>query len=359
MAAGNQVASEKVYQSLDSFGDVSKSPKPEQAEPEGADRAAVLEGSKSHYLETSDYSVHKQQLHERLGRLGKGHARALSMAGYIGGLDKNHHVQSDKIAGKLASCGAWLVFREWLRSGTIKLKGGMFCQQHTLCPLCAQLRAGKMVGKYAEQFEKVAASYTLTRATFTVKDGPNLVERLKHLQKAFGLLMAKARRARSGGRNKTEFSKFVGGVISYEVKRGKNSGLWHPHGHSINLQDGKIDIEALRDEWQQATGDSRNLELRVVHGDKIGAFCEVFKYAMKFSDMTLKDNWEASRSLARKKLLRSWGILRGVKPSDDLTDEGEESGPYINRFFRYSTASQNYRCQSIEHCKGDNHEQAK
>jgi hypothetical protein len=335
MAPVNQGAIEKVYHCIEP----SQAPANEQARAVARARAGSPEVGAGHYLDTRAYSVDKGELFKRLGRLGKGHARALQMAGFIGQQEEKHHHKAEK----LRSCGAWLIMRELLRTGRFKLQQGMFCHQHTLCPLCAQLRAGKLVGKYAELVQKVIGTRKLSVLTFTVKSGEDLVERLKHLQKNVGKLMSKARRARSGGRDKTEFSKFVGGVISYEVKRGKGSGLWHPHGHALCLQEEKVDIAELRDEWHRETKDSVNVDLRLVKGDPIKAFLEVFKYAMKFGDMTLEDNWLAARCLARKKLLRSWGSLRGVKMPDKLTDDDcAGDGKYIDRFFRYVHAMQSY-----------------
>ena len=48
---------------------------------------------------------------------------------------------------------------------------------------------------------------------------------------------------------------------------------------------------------------------------------EVFKYAVKFSDLTLADNWHAAQILKGKRLLNSFGSFRGVDIPDSLLDE--------------------------------------
>ena len=48
---------------------------------------------------------------------------------------------------------------------------------------------------------------------------------------------------------------------------------------------------------------------------------EVFKYALKFSDMELADNWEAFQTLKAKRLVDNFGLFRGVQVPDDLTDD--------------------------------------
>ena len=40
---------------------------------------------------------------------------------------------------------------------------------------------------------------------------------------------------------------------------------------------------------------------------------EVFKYAVKFSDLSLDDNWHAAQLLKGKRLLNSFGLFRGVE----------------------------------------------
>jgi len=262
------------------------------------------------------------------------------MACYI---EKHANPVHGRRVDKLRSCGAWLVFRHYLETGKFKLSQGMFCQQHLLCPLCAQLRAGRLVAKYWERFQQVLGKSQLTRLTLTIKNGPDLRERFQHFVRSLNQLMAKARRARNGGRNVSEFSKFRGGVLSIETKIGEGSQQWHVHGHGLCLQDCKVDIAALRDEWKRTTGDSHNVDLRLVYDDPVGAFCECMKYAMKFADLPLADNWDAFGALGGKRLLRPWGALWGVKEPDDLTDDiSQDEGPHVDRFFRYLRGGRRY-----------------
>lgn len=337
MAPEKQDASEKVYQSLESINTLSKPPDPEHASREAGARGRRLEEAKSPYcLDTSGQSVHKSNFHRRLGRLGQGHARALQMAAYIQKRDSRR-------SSKLRTCGALLAFRNYIQSGEFKLSQGMFCSQHLLCPVCAQLRAGRSVTKYFERVQLVVGKSRITHAIATVKDGPSLKERFNHAVSSFNTLLQKARKARSGGRHVTEFSKVRGGVASIEIKRGANSKTWHPHIHAILLQDEKIDMQALWNEWATITGDSTNFKIYATRGDPLAAFCEVFKYAMKFSEMTVSDNWEAFGALSGKRLLRPFGALWGVKVPEELTDEGlKEDLPYIEYWFRYLHSSKSY-----------------
>lgn len=62
---------------------------------------------------------------------------------------------------------------------------------------------------------------------------------------------------------------------------------------------------------------------------------EVFKYAVKFSDLSLADNWEAAQLLKGRRLLNSFGLFRGVVIPESLLDEPLDDLPYWDRFYRY------------------------
>ena len=75
-------------------------------------------------------------------------------------------------------------------------------------------------------------------------------------------------------RQHVEFAKAVGGVHSIEVKRGKGSGLWHPHVHMIWLCHEAPDQAKLRQEWEGWAGDSWSCKVVPFHSqeDLIGGF---------------------------------------------------------------------------------------
>lgn len=62
---------------------------------------------------------------------------------------------------------------------------------------------------------------------------------------------------------------------------------------------------------------------------------EVFKYAVKFSDLTLADNWHAAQVLKGKRLLNSFGLFRGVQIPESLLDEPLDDLPFWDRFYRF------------------------
>lgn len=270
----------------------------------------------------------------RADRYGKHRQRALQMADFCGG-EQPHR------ADKLRGCGAFLQFRNYFTLGQVRLTAGHFCQQDKLCGLCACRRGGRYLRAYVEKTQAVLAEQKLTPylVTLTVKDGADLGERVQHLLSSHRKLMDHRRDAlknRSRGYDSAETAATcaVGGVGSCEVKRGKNSGLWHPHWHAIWLCDQPPSAAALSAEWLMITGDSHVVDVRPFDfvaessdaGDgatweqMAGDFCEVFKYALKLGDLALQDNWDAFLQLQRKRMIEPFGCLRGVEVPEDLKD---------------------------------------
>ena len=172
----------------------------------------------------------------------------------------------------------------------------------------------------------------------TVRDGANLIQRFDHLR---GVMrkMTQARRDYLKAPDKrphVEFAKAVGGVHSIEVKRGKGSGLWHPHVHMIWLCHEAPDQAQLRKEWEGWAGDSWSCKVVPFHNDAdlLGGFQEVFKYALKFSEMAPADNWEAFQKLSGHRLVDSFGCLRGVVIPDEL-DEPIEAEDFEEMLYRW------------------------
>lgn len=276
----------------------------------------------------------------RLERYHEAHQRAMRMAHYAMELGQS------KIALKLKYCGHWLVFRHYFTVDKVKLRAGNFCQKHLICPLCAIRRANKFLKAYMHKVEQLRVSDPSLNAymvTLTVKDGEHLPERILHLRNAMRR-MTQARRdyLKAPLKNRyVEFSKALGGVYSVEIKRGSNSALWHPHVHMIWLSYDEPDRYKLSKEWHNWTGDSFIVDVTPFHDQDniVSGFQEVFKYALKFSELTPEDNWEAYKFLSSKRLVDSFGLLRGIVVSEDLTDEPLDDLPFIEMVYLWMMRS--------------------
>lgn len=177
----------------------------------------------------------------------------------------------------------------------------------------------------------------ISMLNFTIKDVDKLTDGMDILNRSFrGLYNTPQRRDYWNER-------FPGGIRSLEVKRGKNSGLWHPHLHCLVLQpsDYTKDYDWLKDNWEKVTrreykktiGDdvkkAGSVWIKNVTGENLlQSVCETLKYILKPEDSLYsdKDNlWEAWNSLKGKRQVNTWGLLRGLsKKVDEDIDSKEE-----------------------------------
>jgi hypothetical protein len=274
-----------------------------------------------------------EALPARLSRYGKAKKGALDVADYMDTLPE-HQPTSRRVR----SCGDYLVFRHYFTIDAVRLHGAQLCCKHLLCPLCAIRRGSKALKAYLDRLEVIRASKPSLKpflVTLTVKDGPDLEERFKHLAKSQHELWKRKRRGRG-----SVLDGVAGAVWSYEIKRGKGSGLWHPHLHMIALAESMPDADALSREWHNITGDSFIVDVRPIdQEDPVSGFMEVFKYAVKFSDQPPKDTLHAWLTLRGKRLLASAGDFRGVEVPEDLMDDETalDDLPFATLFYRFMT----------------------
>lgn len=280
-----------------------------------------------------------ENLGERIARYGKAHSRTVEMRDHLRAVDST---QALKAVASLASCGNYLHFREYFTVGKVRLHNATFCKQHLICPLCAIRRGAKSLGAYLARWEVIRAErpdlkpYLLT---LTVKNGDDLEERHAHLTKSLRKLMHRRRDYIAGVARApwTELCKAEGGVYTHE-QTNKGNG-WHPHTHMIILAASEPSQSAISAEWHRITGDSMIVDCRPITGGESGdyseGFMEVFKYAVKFSDLSLEDNWHAAQVLKGKRLLNSFGLFRGVEVPESLLDEPLDSLPFWDRFYRF------------------------
>lgn len=274
-------------------------------------------------------------LGERIARYGTAHARTLLMLEHLQGAPSH---EATKTAARLATCGNYLHFREYFTVGKVRLHNATFCKQHLVCPLCAIRRGAKALGAYLTRWQVIQAERPELKPyllTLTVKNGDDLEERQAHLSRSLRKLMDHRRNFNAGVARApwTELCKAQGAVYTLELTN-KGNG-WHPHCHMIVLAASAPSQSDLSAEWHKITGDSMIVDCRPITGDPSEGFMEVFKYAVKFSDLSLQDNWEAAQVLKGKRLLNSFGLFRGVEIPESLLDEPLDDLPYWDRFYRY------------------------
>ena len=273
----------------------------------------------------------------RIARYTRAKKRAYVMRDYLQGEPAHDAV---KARAGLSACGEWLHFREYYTVDKIRLHAASFCKQHLICPLCAIRRGAKALAAYLARYEVIRAErpdLSPYLVTLTVKNGPDLAERFQHLHESLRLLLARRRRFDAGSRGApwTELCLAEGAVYTFEVTN-KGNG-WHPHVHMIALCTREPSQEALRSEWERITADSFMVDVRAFHAlqEPVEGFMEVFKYAVKFAELSPEDNWHAAQVFKGRRLLGSFGLFRGVEIPESMTDEPLDGLPYVDRFYRF------------------------
>ena len=250
---------------------------------------------------------------------------------------------------RILACGDWLKFRHYYTVAQIKLAGASFCKKHLVCSLCGIRRASRLMASYLDRYSvirKKNPELSAHLATLTVKNSHDLGEVLTHLLDSLRTL----HRRRSRANQPSIMHTVQGGVYSVELTHDEQTG-WHPHVHAIWLSsDPEIFDQAatyrLRDEWKQITGDSFMCDIRAIRAEQqisddidphAGGFAEVFKYAMKPSELGADRLIEALPHLLGKRLIGSFGLFRGVPEPDNLADDltGLDELPYYEFLARF------------------------
>ena len=280
-------------------------------------------------------------LARRLERYGTAKNRNCEMADHL--VREGHR----DLADRLYACGSYLRFRYYLSHQQTRLIESRSCDVALLCPLCAIRRSARLLRRYLERCTYLASAHDFYLVTLTVKNGPDLTERYTHLLSSWKRITQRAKKGYGA------FATASGAFGSIEVT--KSGHGWHPHMHMVwaipkgmsLLRWGKG--SQLSKDWMAATGDSC-----IVHAERIGAaggiplgcaggadplvsaLCEVLKYSLKFSSLSLSDNLEAYWMLKGKRLTRAYGCFWGLEIPDEPLDDSQLDGPFLEWLFCYA-----------------------
>ncbi len=273
-------------------------------------------------------------------------------------------LEVQKLEGDLCGCGNWMLFRHYYKIDLVRLANIKTCKKPLMCQLCAIRRASKSLQAYLNRFEVIVAEKPDLKPyflTLTVTNGNDLKERFEHLKSSFNKYNLRRRKFLFSGKGFCELNKVHGAVYSYEFTN-KDNG-WHPHLHILclcnpnDLPDFPIggtgkqkSNSKLSLEWGKITKDSFIVDFRPIDG--INGFIEVFKYALKFSDLSPELNYEAYRILKGKRLTGAFGLFRGVTVPEEMTDDLIKDQPYMELFYKYTRSG--YSLTGTKKVDGEN-----
>ena len=249
-----------------------------------------------------------------------------------------------KAASKLSGCGQFLLFRNYYTLDQVKLEKFHVCNQHLLCPMCAGIRAARSMNRYIPAIDVLMRQNPRLKPvllTLTVKNGEDLQERFEHLTRSFRTLLQRYRDFKKKGWGFNQFCKIDGGFYTTEYTYNEKTKQWHPHIHIFALINDWIDQEELAETWHDITHDSYIVDVRRVKKTKehgySKAVAEVCKYALKFSDLSLENTWEAFLVLKGKRLTGSFGSMHGIKIPDTATPDEmpKEELPYLAMLYHF------------------------
>lgn len=256
-----------------------------------------------------------------------------------------------KLSLSLRGCRNQLLFRAWHdKEDRITLAKMHSCKQSRLCPLCAVAWANQHAVAVMDRAEIIRRDRPDLRGyfvTLTVQNGASLDETYRHLVGSTSVMTQRIRDNRKGSNRCTAMAGVVGGVASYEIKRGAGSGLWHPHVHALWWSDRALDAAAVREEWREITRDSHIVDVQEIDPTDPKSILEICKYALKHGELSLADNLFAAIVLRHRRLFRTYGIMYGIKPdpSCDIDETTVYDGPFTELLYEYVSGS--YALRSV------------
>lgn len=231
-------------------------------------------------------------------------------------------------ADVMQSCSSVVYVCECAACQAKHFAGTQRCRKR-FCLVCAHHRSMSYVAKMLERIMPLVESgCDMHMLTMTIRDQEDLADQIGKLKDAWRKIQHDDKTIRRKFKER-----FIGGFRSFEVKIGRNSGLWHAHMHAIVLTPpGKFekDYEWLMPAWKKHTGGNGSIEIHKVkkrQGQNWGilkAIIETVKYVTSPDKMTtsIPDDRFAEMYLFMKgfRAFNSWGVLRGVVKEAEEVD---------------------------------------
>lgn len=255
------------------------------------------------------------------------------------------------------NCGSWLYFRNYYRKLEVKLHTANFCKKDKLCSACASRRAFKQIQKITQLLEENEA--------LKKKNWYYIVLPVKHNKdESFSVVFERLRQALQNMRTriktnkrtkkKSFFNAFDGMFYSYEVTKTVNG--WNCHVNLLGATSENIPLsklgkssinESLMNEWMHYTDNQSYIhniaKVEMNHDNAIKNLFEVFKYILKFQDLSNEDLAQVYQETYRKRMLGAIGCFYNMKVEEVEFEDEVIDTEFIEMIYKYHQKSNQYR----------------
>ena len=189
-----------------------------------------------------------------------------------------------------------------------------------LCPYCSRRRSRKIINKYLPAMMDFSKTYEPVFLTLTqTHQEETFVESNERIMESFRKLI----------RRDFWEAHFAGGSWSLESTIDEKQ-LYHTHLHLIVFRKKFCDVDQLREEWKEVTGDSHVLRIERLT-DLESGLREVFKYVTKVDEKLTAPKLKEILDAKGMKLFGTFGKFRNfatkfnrLHRSDNETEEETE-----------------------------------
>jgi len=309
----------------------------------------------SQHLTSDSYEKIKNTIYKYVESKNK----TSSFVQYVKSSNKYTQNITENLLNEINGCGSWLEFRNYYEVDKTKLHNANFCKKDKLCPACAMRRASKQVKKVYDYFQSnqsLKSKYwyyiVLPVKHNSTEDFETVFNRARNGLKSLKMSIRDNKRGKG---KKSFFSQFDGFFYSFEVTKTKNG--WNNHINLLCCSDKKITgiykkgntyihNDIVRD-WSKYTDNQSYIhsinEIDVSNDDSlIKNLLEIFKYSLKFQDLSHDDLIEVYEKTYRKRLLGSTGCLYGLKLDVNLDGDDVLGNKFLEIIYRYNFKTKEY-----------------
>ena len=262
-------------------------------------------------------------------------------------------------SSRVFNCGSWLKFRHYEDIDKKSLYKARFCKKDKICPACSARRASKQVTKVHQQLisneDLLKGSWYYIVLPVKHNASEDFMTIYNRLQNGLKKINQSIRDVSRGRNSNNWFSQFDG--IMYSIEETKTENGWNIHANLlVRCSDPivgllkkpkkhflKKDIfwnkEAV-ETWKEIAEDSQSISISPINvsnsEELIKNLQEVFKYSLKFQELSPDDLLIAYECLFRKRLLGTMGTLRGLEINVELQGDEIENEVFIETLYNYT-----------------------